>query len=304
MKLKCAQLFRDLQNSICSALEKADGSAAFSKDLWTRQDISGDSGGGGDTRVLRKGNVFEQAGVNFSEVSGTLPEEMSLKLIGKNTQSEFYATGVSLVIHPFSPMIPTTHANFRYLEVENQAWFGGGMDLTPYYLFPEDAKHFHLVLKKKCDQHDETYYPKFKEWCDEYFYLPHRKETRGVGGIFYDYLGKELQTDSPEWDKLFSFVSDIGSSFVEAYLPIVERCRALTFSDREKDFQIYRRGRYVEFNLIYDRGTLFGLKTGGRTESILMSLPPLVRWEYNYSVVPDSKEAELMEVLKNPKNWI
>ncbi|MCO6432468.1 MAG: oxygen-dependent coproporphyrinogen oxidase [Deltaproteobacteria bacterium] len=302
---KAVALFKKLQAEICGALEQSDGKAKFTSDRWDRSDLSGAHGGGGDSRVLTAGAVFEQAGVNFSEVYGYLPDDMSEKLTGRREKLPFFATGVSLVIHPYSPMVPTTHANFRYLEVDNLSWFGGGMDLTPYYLFEEDARHFHRVAKEACDRHDSQYYPAFKKWCDEYFYLPHRGETRGIGGIFFDYLGKELnEKQDVKKESILNFVADSGQSFTKAYIPIVERRKGLRYSEQQKEFQLLRRGRYVEFNLLYDRGTLFGLKTGGRTESILMSMPPLVRWSYNYAPPSGSEESRLLQVLMKPCEWI
>lgn len=301
MKDQAVKFFRRLQEEICSKLEEVDGKARFEIDDWERRDEGGGHGGGGRTRVIRQGGVFEQGGVNFSEVHGILPAPMTKKLTGKDGVAGFFATGVSLVLHPHSPMIPTTHANFRYLEVDDLAWFGGGSDLTPYYLFQEDAEHFHRIQKEACDAHDAEFYPKFKKQCDEYFYLPHRGETRGVGGTFYDYIGKHEPEQLPEY---FKFVETIGASFLPSYVPIVERRKDTPFTDEQKHFQLLRRGRYVEFNLIYDRGTLFGLQTNGRTESILMSLPPEVRWSYNYEPKEGSKEAELIEILKNPRDWL
>ena len=301
MREQSAKLFRDLQNQICRALEETDGKQRFICDHWQRPDEQDSHGGGGESRVLRGGEIFEQAGVNFSEVHGTLPVAMSAKLVGSDKAENFYATGISLVLHPLSPMIPTTHANFRYLEVGDKQWFGGGSDLTPYYFFAEDAVHFHKVLKVVCDNYDREYYPDFKKQCDEYFYLRHREETRGVGGLFFDYLGRE---DPSILGRAYELVKDLGESFLDSYLPIVERRRGSSWSDEEKEFQLQRRGRYVEFNLLYDRGTQFGLHTGGRTESILMSLPPRVRWEYNYQPEAGSREAELIEVLKQPRDWV
>jgi coproporphyrinogen III oxidase len=280
--------FRELQERICRGLEEADGTA-FREDLWSR-----DGGGGGRTRVLENGKLFEKAGVNFSSVSGNLPAEFAEK-IPRGTGTAFFATGVSLVLHPHSPMVPTTHANFRYLEKGDAAWFGGGMDLTPYYPYAEDATHFHKTIKSACDRHDVDFYPRFKKWCDEYFFLKHRGETRGIGGIFFDYLEGERE-------KNFAFVSDVAGVFLEAYVPIVQRRKIETFGERQRQFQLYRRGRYVEFNLLYDRGTIFGLETRGRTESILMSLPPLVRWVYDYKPEPGSPEERNMEFFK-PRDW-
>ena len=297
MKELASKTYQDVQESIFSALCELDPKAEVIGDKWER----GDNGGGGFSRVISSGEVFEKGGVNFSEVYGTLPAEMSLKLTGEAKEKEFYATGTSLVIHPYSPRVPTTHANYRYLEVEGLKWFGGGADLTPYKLEEEDATFFHQQFKTACDKHNEEFYPKFKKWCDEYFYLPHRKETRGVGGIFYDYLGKD---DPENLDNYYNFSKDASAAFLEAYLPIVNKRKDEPWTEAEKDFQLHRRGRYVEFNLIYDRGTLFGLKTNGRTESILMSLPAEVRWSYNYQTENKAEEEKLLEVLRQPKEWV
>ncbi len=301
IRSRSAAFFQDLQSSICSTLEMLDENAHFLVDRWTREDQTGSHGGGGVSRVLRGDGIFEQAGVNFSEVHGTLNPEMSQRLVGVAEDLPFYATGVSLVIHPRSPMIPTTHANYRYLEVGQRRWFGGGGDLTPYYLFREDARHFHNTLREHCDAFEPGLYRRFKQQCDEYFYLPHRREYRGVGGIFFDYLGRD---GAPPADHYFPLVRSLGEAFLESYLPIVRRRRSEPWSERERTFQLIRRGRYVEFNLLFDRGTLFGLKTGGRTESILMSLPPTVRWEYDYRPAAGSREAELMEIVRHPTEWI
>jgi coproporphyrinogen III oxidase len=287
---RAAAFFRELQDRICAGLTETDGRGLFREDSWVR-----DGGGGGRSRVLEAGDVFEKAGVNWSDVSGELPEELADKMPG--TGRAFRATGVSLVIHPWSPMIPTTHANFRCLTRGDTTWFGGGSDLTPIYPFREDVIAFHRAWKDACDRHDATYYPRFKKWCDEYFYLPHRKETRGVGGIFFDYLRGERMED------VFAYVRDAGDTVLPAYLPIVDRRRGEPWGDREREFQLWRRGRYVEFNLIYDRGTIFGLRTSGRTESILMSLPPLVRWVYDHQPDPGSREAELVAYL-TPQDWL
>ena len=281
--------FRDLQDRITQSLERLDGSP-FREDLWSRG-----GGGGGRTRVLENGGVFEKAGVNFSAVSGSLPEQFAAK-IPLGTGTAFSAAGVSLVLHPKSPMIPTVHANFRYLEKGDAAWFGGGTDLTPYYPFLEDAVDFHWALKSVCDRHDPQFYPKFKKWCDEYFYLKHRGETRGVGGVFFDYLEGDRE-------KVFAFVADLGDAFLDAYTPIVKRRLGETYTERHCQYQLYRRGRYVEFNLLYDRGTIFGLETRGRTESILMSLPPLARWVYDFKPEPGSLEEQSLEFFK-PRDWI
>lgn len=301
MKDVYVSLFRTIQDATCSALEQADGKESFITDQWKRDDLTGSDGGGGITRVMRNGAVFEQAGVNFSEVYGTMPADLATKLQMPEENQSFYATGVSMVFHPYSPLVPTTHANFRYLEVGNRRWFGGGMDLTPYYLFEEDGIHFHSTLKSICDRHSPDYYEDFKRKCDQYFYLPHRGETRGIGGLFFDYLGKEDQKTIPSYQ---IFLEDIGKNFLDSYLPIVEKRKEGKFTDHQKQFQLLRRGRYVEFNLVYDRGTLFGLKTGGRTESILMSLPPVVRWEYQDAFPIGVEEMKLLDVLRTPRDWV
>jgi coproporphyrinogen III oxidase len=301
MREKCTTLFRNIQTATCKALEQLDQKEHFVSDSWQRPEVDGADGGGGLTRVMRGGNVFEQAGVNFSEVYGTMSADLASKLTMPAQDVPFYATGVSMVFHPYSPLVPTTHANFRYLEVGDKKWFGGGMDLTPYYIFEEDAQHFHSELKTICDRHHPDYYYDYKEKCDRYFYLPHRGETRGIGGLFFDYLGK----DTPDQlDSYYKFLEDIGNNFLSAYAPIVSKRASLPFTDHQKQFQLLRRGRYVEFNLVYDRGTLFGLKTGGRTESILMSLPPVVRWEYQDAFEMGVEEIKLVETLKNPQAWI
>jgi coproporphyrinogen III oxidase len=284
-----AAYFQVLQDRICSALEELDGPGRFREDSWQRE-----GGGGGRTRVLVDGGVFEKAGVNFSEVFGQMTPEFAQQVPGEGL--DFTATGISLVLHPRSPMVPTVHANFRYLTKGPRRWFGGGADLTPYYPYREDVIHFHRVWSAACSRHPEPVnYQRFKEGCDGYFYLPHRGEHRGVGGIFFDYL-------EGDFDVLFAFVQDCGSAFLEAYLPIARRRKGEPFTEAQRRFQEFRRGRYVEFNLIYDRGTLFGLKTGGRIESILMSLPPVVQWPYDYRPTPGTREAELYEYLK-PRDW-
>jgi coproporphyrinogen III oxidase len=283
--------FRELQERICAACEEIDGAVTFSRDSWDRPD-----GGGGLSRVIEDGAVFEKAGVNTSAVFGMMPGTIARKM---NVEpANFFATGVSLVLHPRSPLIPTVHANFRYFEQDDgDAWFGGGTDLTPYYLFEEDAVHFHKVLKDACDRVDPEYYPRFKQWCDEYFFVRHRGESRGVGGIFFDYL-------RGEHERHFALVCAAGDAFLNAYVPIVRKHRTEAWGDRERSWQLLRRGRYVEFNLVYDRGTAFGLETGGRIESILMSLPPLVQWRYNYAPEQGSPEASLLEVLREPRQWV
>lgn len=288
--------FMRLQDQICAELEAVDGKS-FEQDQWQREE-----GGGGRSRVLKGGNIFEQAGVNYSHVFGAnMPASATAhrpELEGRS----FNACGVSLVIHPNNPFIPTTHANVRFFIAEKEGaepvwWFGGGFDLTPFYPFEEDVVFWHQVAKDTCEPFGAEVYPKYKKWCDEYFYLKHRNETRGVGGIFFD--------DLNEWgfDKSFGFTQNVGQALTKAYLPIVTKRKDVEFGEKERQFQLYRRGRYVEFNLVFDRGTLFGLQTGGRTESILMSMPPLARWEYQYSPEEGSAEAKLYEYLK-PKEWL
>ncbi|HEY3875194.1 MAG TPA: oxygen-dependent coproporphyrinogen oxidase [Candidatus Kapabacteria bacterium] len=293
LRARTETFFRSMQAEITSALERLDGAEKFFQETWERP-----GGGGGRTRVLSEGAVFEKAGVNFSAVQGEAPE--STTSIDKNIN--FFATGVSLVLHPRSPKIPTVHANFRYFEQSNgQSWFGGGMDLTPYSLDEEDARHFHATIKRACDKHDISYYPRFKKWCDEYFYIKHREETRGIGGIFFD----NLSGSGPrERESIFAFVEDAARAFLPAYVPIVEKHRDEAYTEEEKHWQLLRRGRYVEFNLVYDRGTRFGLETNGRIESILMSLPAVARWEYNVHPTAGSPEAKLEEVLKEPREWV
>jgi len=290
MQEQITTYLRDLQDRICNALADLDGKEHFREDQWQRPD-----GGGGRTRVLAEGAVFEKAGVNFSEVHGLMSEEFAKQVPGDGRA--FTATGISLVLHPRNPRVPTVHANFRYLTKGERRWFGGGADLTPYYPVREDVVHFHKVWKSVCTRHPAPVdYRRFKTWCDEYFFLPHRNETRGVGGIFYDYLEGDDQA-------LFAFMRDCGDHFLEAYLPIARRRKDDSYTDRERAFQEYRRGRYAEFNLVYDRGTTFGLKTGGRTESILMSLPPVARWVYDFRPEPGSPEAELTDFYLKPRDW-
>ena len=284
--------FMDLQDRICQGLEELDGSdTRFQEDKWERP-----GGGGGRTRVYPGGNVLEKGGVNFSHVHGPMPDKISEKL-GFDTGLNFHATGVSIVIHPSHPLVPIIHKNIRYFEIENGIhWFGGGIDVTPAYIFKDQAVEFHQLLKEVCDGIDPAYYPKFKNWCDEYFYLKHRKETRGIGGIFFDHLKEEK---AKNWE----FVKAVGNTFVPAYTSLVNANRDKEFGDREKSWQLLRRSRYVEFNLVYDKGTKFGLDTDGRTESILMSMPPLARWEYDHQPEPGSREAETLSLLK-PINWL
>jgi len=285
---KTETYFKQLQDRITQGIEQLDG-ASFREDAWARE-----GGGGGRTRVLEEGAVFEKAGVNFSSVHGNLAEEFAAKIpLGSGT--EFFATGVSLVFHPRSPMVPAVHANFRYLEKGDAQWFGGGSDLTPYYPYAEDAEHFHRTIRTACDRHDADLYPRYKKWCDDYFTLKHRGEMRGIGGIFFDYLEGDRE-------KHFAFVQDAGNAFLDAYLPIVRRRMNEPYGEVERQYQLYRRGRYVEFNLLYDRGTIFGLETRGRTESILMSLPPLVRWVYNFKPGPGSREEKALAFYQ-PREW-
>jgi coproporphyrinogen III oxidase len=293
MRTRAADYFRSLQDRLCAGLEALDGAARFREDAWQRE--GGGGGGGGRSRVLAEGAVFEKAGVNFSEVHGQMSPEFAKQVPGEGL--DFTAAGVSLVLHPRNPFVPTVHANFRFLTKGDKQWFGGGADLTPYYPFRDDVIHFHRTWRDVCRRHPAAAdYPRFKKWCDDYFYLPHRGEPRGVGGIFFDYLEGDLE-------QTFTFVRDCGDSFLDAYLPTARGRKDLPYGARERAFQEFRRGRYVEFNLIYDRGTLFGLKTGGRTESILMSLPPVVRWQYDYRPEPGSREAELYEVYLKPRDW-
>ncbi len=287
-----------LQDRLSNSIDDMDGSQQCLEDSWQRN-----SGGGGRTRVLTGGDLFEQAGVNFSHVYGNqLPVSATTQrpeLVGRR----FAAMGVSLVIHPRNPYVPTTHMNVRFFIAEKDHaepvwWFGGGFDLTPFYGFAEDALHWHRMAKQACEPFGEERYPQYKKWCDDYFYLQHRAETRGIGGLFFDDLNK------PDFVNSFAFMRSVGDHFLPAYQPIVERRRDCTYGDAQRDFQLYRRGRYVEFNLVYDRGTLFGLQSGGRTESILMSLPPEVRWRYNWQPDAGSEEARLYEVFLKPQDWL
>ncbi len=306
---------RVLQDKLTAALETLDGKQKFKCDDWTRAegDVQGstsaagnrtsEAAGGGESRMLRHGELFEQAGINFSHVHGkTLPPSATAhrpELAGRNWQ----ALGVSLVLHPWNPYVPTAHMNLRFFAAPKETektiwWFGGGFDLTPYYGFEDDARHWHAIAKAACDPFGPDVYRRYKQWCDEYFFIRHRNEPRGIGGLFFD--------DLNEWDfeRCFAFVKSVGEHFLPAYTPIVEKHRNIRYGERERQFQLYRRGRYVEFNLVYDRGTLFGLQSGGRTESILMSLPPEVRWEYDWKPEPDTPEAELYEKFLKPRNWV
>lgn len=292
-----------LQNSITDALCDLDSTLVLQEDEWNRED-----GGGGCSRVMRNGQIFEQAGINFSHVFGNELPASATAHRPELTGRKFQALGVSLVIHPANPYVPTTHMNVRFFVAEKEDarkedkdpiwWFGGGFDLTPYYGFEEDAKHWHATAKNACAEYGEDIYPRYKKWCDDYFYLKHRQEQRGIGGLFFD--------DLNEWDfdKCFAFLRSVGDAFLPAYIPIVERRKDIEYDEQQRQFQLYRRGRYVEFNLIYDRGTLFGLQSGGRTESILMSLPPLVRWEYDWQPEPGTPEAELYDKYLQPRKWV
>jgi len=288
----------DLQDRICAELERTDGAAKFAQDDWQRE-----AGGGGRTRVVVEGGVFEQAGVNFSHVHGDNMPGSATAHRPELQDRSFQAMGVSLVMHPRNPYIPTAHMNVRFFIAEKEGmeavwWFGGGFDLTPYYGFEEDARHWHCVALKACRDFGDDVYARYKKWCDDYFYLRHRGEPRGIGGLFYDDLNEGGFT------RCFAFTRSVGDHFLPAYLPIVERRRAVPYTDRQREFQLYRRGRYVEFNLVWDRGTLFGLQSGGRTESILMSLPPRVAWRYNWRPESGSEEERLYEIFLQPRDWL
>jgi coproporphyrinogen III oxidase len=316
-KAQVSQFMRGFQDRISQGLEALDGEGKFREDMWEREE-----GGGGRSRVMSEGRIFEKGGVGFSEVYGASLPPSILKQRPDATGHGFYATGTSMVLHPRNPFVPTVHLNYRYLEAGPVWWFGGGLDLTPYYGFGEDVHHLHSTLKAACDLHNPNYYQVFKPWCDEYFYLGHRQETRGVGGIFFDYqdgVGELYRGDKQQeaakvsakigklpqrsWQEIFNFVQDCSASFLPAYVPIAQKRNQMEYSDRQRQWQLYRRGRYVEFNLVYDRGTIFGLQTNGRTESILMSLPPLVRWDYDYRPEPNTPEAELYQTFLKPQDW-
>ena len=293
-----SEYLRSLQNRIVAELEQLDGHATFLRDAWERP-----GGGGGESRVLKRGRVFEQAGVNFSHVFGEALPPSATKRRPDLAGQGFQAMGISLVLHPQNPYVPTTHANFRYFSAGDEDndpvwWFGGGFDLTPYYPFREDIVAWHQAAKDACDRFGDDVYREYKKWCDEYFYLRHRDETRGVGGLFFDDLNE------PGFDECFEFVRTLGDTFMRAYAPIVTKRHKHPFGERQREFQLYRRGRYVEFNLIYDRGTLFGLQSGGRTESILMSLPPRVRYEYDWRPEPGSPEEVLYAEYLRPRDWL
>lgn len=293
MKETIEEFFRGLQDAICHELETLDGQR-FREDLWERP-----GGGGGRTRII-EGQVIEKGGVNFSAVHGTLPEKIG-RALGVEART-FFATGVSIVLHPVNPHVPIIHMNVRYFELEGGVWwFGGGIDLTPHYVVPEDARWFHLQLKEVCDRFDAAYYPRFKEWADNYFYIPHRGETRGVGGIFFDRLGAQ---DGVGRGERFAFVRAVGEAFAPIYVELAQRHLHRPFSEREKNWQELRRGRYVEFNLVYDKGTKFGLDTQGRIESILMSLPPRAQWKYDFRPEPGSPEAQTLSWLRKGVDWL
>lgn len=291
---KIAESFKIIQDEICDALSVFDGEGVFQEDRWDRE-----GGGGGRSRVMRNGAVIEKGGVNFSEVHGICSDALKQQL--KNSSDRFYATGVSIVLHPENPHVPIIHMNIRHFELsDGTAWFGGGIDLTPHYIDKAEAAQFHHALKTVCDKHDASYYAKFKAWADDYFYLPHRQETRGVGGIFFDDLGR----DGGNHDSFYAFTSDVGRAFAPLYTRIAEQKRHITYTAQEKEWQLLRRGRYVEFNLVHDRGTRFGLLSNGRTESILMSLPAQAAWEYQHEPKPNSREYETASFLKKGIDWI
>lgn len=300
MKDRFYAYIEQLQDTITAKLEEVDGKATFRQDIWVRPE-----GGGGRTRVIENGAVFEKGGVNISGVHGELPD--SMKAYFKVEDANFFACGLSLVLHPINPMAPTVHANWRYFELYGKngeivdQWFGGGQDLTPYYLFDEDAKHFHEVCKSACDKHNPTFYSTYKKRCDEYFWNTHRNEARGIGGLFFDYCKATETTSIPDW---YNFVTEVGNSFLNSYVPIVIKRKDLEYSKEQRDWQEIRRGRYVEFNLVHDKGTLFGLKTNGRIESILMSLPPHVQWVYDHQPEEGSEEERLLNILSAPKEWV
>lgn len=314
---EASALVTRLQDDICAAVERFEPQVRFVIDDWTSRGAGGAIAGRGSTRVIADGEVFEKGGVNTSIASGTRLPPSLLAQRPELTDCGFVVAGVSVVLHPRNPHVPTTHCNYRYFEAHRPDgsvaswWFGGGADLTPYYPVLEDVRHFHATLRTACDKHDPSFYPAFKAWCDRYFFLKHRNETRGVGGIFYDYLDAEGFGESGDrvafpqprsFESMLEFMRDAGRAFVDAYVPIVQRRKDVPYGERERAFTMLRRGRYVEFNLIYDRGTHFGLQSGGRTESILMSLPPLVRWAYREDPQPGSPEAELLKYLA-PRDW-
>tara|TARA_Y100001970_G_scaffold294194_1_gene448284 strand:- start:6945 stop:7973 length:1029 start_codon:yes stop_codon:yes gene_type:complete len=315
---KAQKLVKGLQDSICNGLETIDEKGSFQEESWERPE-----GGGGRSRVMKNGSIFEQAGVNFSEVQG---DKLPNSIVSQRPEAKdhpWFATGTSMVLHPRNPFIPTVHLNYRYFEAGPVWWFGGGADLTPFYPFFADAKHFHNEHKKACEKFGDGIHDVFKLWCDEYFFLKHRNETRGIGGIFFDYqdgsgelykgqnqksaaavYSESIGNVNMSWDELFNLAKSCGEAFLPAYEPIVKKRKLIDFNDSQRNFQLYRRGRYVEFNLVWDRGTIFGLQTNGRTESILMSLPPLVRWEYAFKAAKNSREELLTKIFTKPQDWL
>jgi len=298
-KEEISAAYQLIQDEICTALEQLDGKAKFEEEKWERE-----GGGGGRTRIMQNGSIIEKGGVNFSAVHGQLPAQ--IKKAFNVEHDEFFATGISIVIHPNHPMVPIIHMNIRYFEMpsadsENPVrWFGGGIDLTPHYVFEDDAKFFHQSIKSICDQFDDDFYPRFKHWADDYFYIKHRNETRGIGGIFYDRL---TASDTVSWETIFNFSQALGRSFISTYVELVSRNRDKQFTEDQQNWQYQRRSRYTEFNLVYDSGTKFGLETNGRIESILMSLPPTAKWVYNYQAQPGSEEEKTLSLLKKGINW-
>ncbi len=291
-----AAAYQEIQDSICAGLVEADGKARFEEELWQR-----DGGGGGRTRVMQHGNVIEKGGVNFSAVHGKLPE--SVKKAFKVESDDFFATGVSIVMHPENPFVPIIHMNIRYFEMDEQTrWFGGGIDLTPHYVIPTDARFFHHRLKQTCDEFDPSFYPKFKATADDYFFIKHREETRGVGGIFYDRLKPE--NTNLDFNQILAFSKAIGNTFLPVYAELIDRNKDQNYTEAHKEWQYLRRSRYAEFNLVYDAGTKFGLETNGRIESILMSLPPTAKWNYNPQVLPESDEEKTLSFLKKGIDWV
>lgn len=291
-----AAAYQQIQDSICAGLVQADGKANFEEEIWQR-----DGGGGGRTRVMQQGNVIEKGGVNFSAVHGKLPE--AVKKAFNVESDDFFATGVSIVMHPENPFVPIIHMNIRYFEMDEQTrWFGGGIDLTPHYIIPTDARFFHHRLKQTCDHFDNSFYPKFKAHADDYFFIKHREETRGVGGIFYDRLKPE--NTNLQFDQLLDFSLSVGNTFLPVYTELIDRNRNQSYTEHEKEWQYLRRSRYAEFNLVYDAGTKFGLETNGRIESILMSLPPTAKWNYNPQVLANSEEENTLNLLKKGINWV
>jgi len=300
-KEQIAEDYKQIQDEICAALEETDGKSVFEEELWERE-----GGGGGRTRIIQNGGIFEKGGVNFSAVHGQLPD--SVKKALKVEQDDFFATGVSIVIHPNHPMVPIIHMNIRYFEMPSSIagtqpvrWFGGGIDLTPHYIFDEDARYFHTYLRSVCDAYYHDFYHRFKLWADDYFFIKHRNETRGVGGIFYDRL---TASDDLSWHAIFEFSKALGRSFIPIYTELVKRNRDKQFTEEHQLWQYQRRSRYTEFNLVYDAGTRFGLETNGRIESILMSLPPTAKWVYNFQPVPGSEEERTLSLLKKGINWV